>query len=103
MLQTLLNASLIGVVAGRLLIGVPAGAQEESSTKRNVSRMPPHCARIIGEIEPGLVGSPERLPLYTELFRREMITDSRLFPFRVEAEWMDEDSRVLFWQSTHLG
>ncbi len=95
MIQMLLNAGLIGIVAGRLLIAVPAEAQEVPSTKRDVFRMPPYCARMIGEIEPGLVGSPERLPLYIELFRREMITDSRLFPFRVEGEWMEEDSRVV--------
>ncbi|NQT17480.1 MAG: C40 family peptidase [Planctomycetes bacterium] len=94
MLRMLMNASLIGVTCG-LLIVRPAEAQEAPSTRSEKSRIQAYYQRIIGKIEPGLVGSPERLPLYMELFRREMITDSRLFPFRVEAEWMEKEGRVV--------
>jgi gamma-D-glutamyl-L-lysine dipeptidyl-peptidase len=50
--------------------------------------------RIIAKVEPGLVGSPDRIPLYVQLFERELINDTRLFPCRVEAKATD-NGRVL--------
>lgn len=94
MFRMLLSLSLVGVVAGGFLIAGPVGAEETASTRSEKSRLRAYYERIIGKIEPGLVGSPGRLPLYIQLFQREMITDARLFPFRVHAEWIKEQRRV---------
>jgi hypothetical protein len=51
--------------------------------------------RLIKKIEPALVGVPERLPLYIRFFQREMINDTRLFPFHVEAQRRDDGTVVL--------
>jgi cell wall-associated NlpC family hydrolase len=95
MRQMLLTASLIGVAACEPLIAGPAAAQEVPSAGNEKSRQRAYYERIIAKIEPELVGSPKRLPLYVQLFPREMVNDSRLFPFRVEAEWAAEGRVVL--------
>ena len=95
MRQMLLCASLIGAVACELLIAQPAATQEVPSARSEKSREQVYYERIIGKIEPELVGRPERLSLYIQLFQRELINDSRLFPFHVETEWMEEGRVVL--------
>lgn len=89
------SASLIGCVACALLIAEPAATSAAPSASGEKSREQVYYERIIGRIEPGLVGRPERLPLYIQLFQRELIDDPRLFPSHVEAEWTDEGQVVL--------
>jgi len=69
-------------------------APEVASAAAKKSREQVYFERIIAKIEPGLAGRPERLPLYLQLFQRELIGDRRLFPFHVQAEW-EPDGRVL--------
>src|SRR4051812_329576 len=40
---------------------------------------------VIRKIEPTLVGKPERLPQYLDLFKREFVEDPRTFAFNVSA------------------
>lgn len=50
--------------------------------------------RIIARVEAECGGSLDRLPLYVQLFERELINDTRLFPCRVHAG-QTNDGRVL--------
>lgn len=88
------TANLPCVLACLASIASPAWAQEVSVAADEISPRQAYYERIIRKIEPQLVGRPQRLPLYLELFQREMINDLRLFPFDVQAEWTDE-GRVL--------
>ena len=94
-MRPILNASVMGAVACGLLMTGTAGAEEGPAAGGKKSREQVYYERILGKIEPGLVGSPERLPLYIQLFQREMINDLRLFPFHVEAQWTPEGRVVL--------
>jgi gamma-D-glutamyl-L-lysine dipeptidyl-peptidase len=42
--------------------------------------------RVAQKIEPKLIGQPDRLPLYVDFFRRELVNDARLFAFDVAAQ-----------------
>jgi len=44
--------------------------------------------RVIRKVEPDWVGKPEKLPQYLANFEAQLIVDTRLFPFSVEAEWL---------------
>ena len=46
--------------------------------------------RILREIEPELVGRPERLPQYLQRFQRAVVRDPRLFAFEAHARWSED-------------
>lgn len=51
--------------------------------------------RVIRQVEPDLRGDLDRLPVYTSLFMREMISDKNLFPTQVEATATEDGAIVL--------
>ena len=87
-------AAVLAMVGSGLVSIDSSGAAEPSSTPAKNSAEQVYYERIIAKVEPGLVGSRDRLPLYLQLFKREMISDTRLFPFEVEAVG-DEQGRVV--------
>ena len=90
-----LPLTMILVLVGSGLISIDSSsAQERSSAVVKKSPEQIYYERLIAKVEPGLVGHRDRLPLYVQLFKREMITDTRLFPFEVEAV-PDEKGRVV--------
>src|SRR5688500_1359154 len=58
--------------------GVELGSSREERSRRAYER-------VIRKVEPTLVGHPDRLPLYLELFKREFIEDTRTFGFDMSA------------------
>lgn len=50
--------------------------------------------RIISKVEPGIQGSPDRLDLYLELYKRELINDTNLFATNLTAEWDEAEEKV---------
>jgi hypothetical protein len=89
--------SIVGLIAAVVCATAMPGmveGQSLSSSENAKSRERLFYERAARRIEPDLTGRPERLPVYLRFFQREMITDARLFPFDVEAEWT-EDGRVV--------
>jgi hypothetical protein len=64
----------------------PAGAQEVSAAKESPPIGPLPMERFARKIELDLKGRPERAQLYVDFFRREAVSDARLFAFDVVAE-----------------
>ncbi|MBN1588630.1 MAG: C40 family peptidase [Pirellulales bacterium] len=95
MCQIRLSASLLGVVACGFMMAATAGAQQTPVTESDSVDTQSRYRQIVEKIEPGLAGRPECLPLYVEHFRREMINDSRLFPFHVDARSTEAGHIVL--------
>ncbi|MCC7392242.1 C40 family peptidase [Candidatus Sumerlaeota bacterium] len=50
--------------------------------------------RLIEMVEPSGKGDPQRLPVYINLFKREMVGDSNIFATDIEANW-DEAKKTL--------
>jgi gamma-D-glutamyl-L-lysine dipeptidyl-peptidase len=84
---------ILAIMGSALLSVDSAAAQKPSSVPARKSPEQAYYERLIAKVEPGLVGSRDRLALYVQLFKREMITDTRLFPFEVAAT-ADENGRV---------
>ena len=87
-------AIVLAVAGSALGLALHAQAQETQSPPAKKSPEQAYYERLIAKIEPELVGNPDRLPLYVQFFKREMLTDSRLFPFDVQAT-ADSQGRVL--------
>lgn len=68
--------------------GLPMGGVEGRSRRQL------YYERLVQKVQPDLEGDPERLPQYIELFKREMVNDTRLFPVEVEAEWEEGTVRL---------
>ncbi len=68
-----------------LLAAVADGAEEARPAVPAASAEQTYFERAIRTVEPALVGSPDRLAVYLQLFQREFINDLRLFPCRIEA------------------
>jgi len=66
--------------------GVPMGGEPGKSREQS------YYERSIRLVEPGIKGSPEKLPVYLAAFQREFIADSKLFPFSVQAEILGDGS-----------
>ncbi len=58
------------------------------------SRRQIYYERIIKNIEPGLVGDPHKLKLYTDYFVQTLINDTRLFATDINPEWNPETNTV---------
>ncbi len=86
---------MVGVAVAGLFVCNIADAEQAAAAEGTKSTEQIYFERIIRKIEPGLAGSPERLPLYLQFFERELISDSRLFPFRIEAEYTPSRVGVL--------
>jgi len=69
-----------------LFLCISTGAQEVSVSKESPPIGPPSAERFAARIEPDLKGRPERLQQYVDFFRREAVSDSRLFAFDVVPE-----------------
>jgi hypothetical protein len=72
------DADITGANPGEIRRGVETGGSREDRARRAYER-------VIRKIEPGLVGTPDRLPQYLELFKREFVEDTRTFAFNVAA------------------
>jgi hypothetical protein len=46
--------------------------------------------QILREIEPDLIGRPERLPQYMQRFARAVVREPRLFAFEADANWSED-------------
>lgn len=80
MLRTLiLFAVLLGPAATLL-------AQEVSVANESPPIGPLPMGRLARRIEPDLKGDPKRVQQYVDFFRRELVSDARLFAFDVVAE-----------------
>jgi hypothetical protein len=64
----------------------PVHAQEVSVAKESPPIGPPSAKRFARRIEPDLQGRPERVQQYADFFRREAVSDARLFAFDVVAQ-----------------
>jgi hypothetical protein len=75
-------------LAAMILIGIktPISAQEVSALKESPPIGPLPMERVARRIEPDLKGRPERVQQYVDFFRRELVSDSRLFAFDVVAD-----------------
>ena len=69
-----------------LLAGPAIGAETLSSPITSKSKEQAYFERTIAKVEPGLIGTSERFPLYRQLFERELINDTRLLPCRIGIE-----------------
>lgn len=69
-----------------LLAGPVIGAEPSSVPAASKSKERGYFERTIAKVEPGLIGASERLPLYRQLFERELINDTRLFPCPIGVE-----------------
>jgi hypothetical protein len=80
-----------------ILIGccAPARAQEVSVAKESPPIGPLPMERVARKIEPDLAGRSDRLQQYVDFFRRELVSDSRLFAFDVVAEPKGDRGAVL--------
>src|SRR5262245_61792888 len=85
-------AVLFFVVLGPIL---PASAQEVSAARESPPIGPLPMERFARKIEPELKRRPERVQQYVDFFRRELVSDSRLFAFDVVAEAKGERSVTL--------
>jgi hypothetical protein len=74
---------------------MPAGAQEVSAAKESPPIGPMPADRFARRIEPDLKGRPERVQQYVDFFRRELVSDPRLFAFDVVAESTGEQEVTL--------
>jgi hypothetical protein len=63
-----------------------ACGQEVSAAKESPPIGPLPVQRFAAKIEPDLKGRPERVQQYVDFFRRELVSDARLFAFDVVAE-----------------
>ncbi|MBI1289930.1 hypothetical protein GC173_01625 [bacterium] len=70
---------------GEIRRGLPMGGDRQRS----------YYERIIRSVQPDLVGRPESLNVYTRLFEREMVTDTRTFATSIQAKELDDQSVVL--------
>lgn len=61
-------------------------AQEVSAAKESPPIGPMPMERFARRIEPGLKGDPHRAQQYVDFFRRELVSDARLFAFDVVAQ-----------------
>lgn len=77
-----------------LFAGSTVGA-EQAAPAAPKSAEQDYFERAIHKVESGLAGSAERLPLYLQLFERELINDPRLFPCHVGVEWTSAGHVVL--------
>ena len=68
----------------------PATAQPSSAPQAVQPADRTYFERLVRKIEPDVVGKPDRLPIYLEFFKREMINDSRLFAIDVKAKAGDD-------------
>ena len=66
--------------------GPVIGAEASSGPAPSKSKERVYFERTIGKIEPELIGASDRLPLYLQLFERELIHDTRLFPCQIAVE-----------------
>jgi gamma-D-glutamyl-L-lysine dipeptidyl-peptidase len=69
--------------------GVAMGARDGKSREQRTYE------RAIATVEPTLKGDPARLSVYTELFRREFLSDPRIFASDVKATQADDGTIVL--------
>ena len=67
-----------GTRAPEIRRGVETDGSREDRTRRAYER-------VIRKVEPTLVGIPDRLPQYLDLFKREFVEDTRTFAFDVTA------------------
>jgi hypothetical protein len=70
-------------------------AKEVSVAKESPPIGPLPAERLARKIEPDLTGRPERVQQYVDFFRRELVSDSRLFAFDVVANATGERSVTL--------
>jgi hypothetical protein len=73
----------------------PACAQEVSVAKESPPIGPLPAERFARKIEPDLNGRPERVQQYVDFFRREAVSDARLFAFDVVADATGEQAVTL--------
>jgi hypothetical protein len=85
-------ACLIVLVIGWTTCG---RAQEVSVAKESPPIGPQPMERVARRIEPDLIGRPERVQQYVDFFRRDFVSDSRLFAFDVVAESQGENEVLL--------
>ncbi|HBO42765.1 MAG TPA: hypothetical protein DD670_02265 [Planctomycetaceae bacterium] len=89
-----LGGALVALlILGSISFDFAAAQEPVAPTGEQGSRQTNHRS-LVERAEPGGVGRPERLSLYVDLFRLEMINDTRLFPFEVRAT-RDDDGRVV--------
>ncbi len=84
--MTLLASSL---AASLLVSSTDAQTAALHETARPAPRVTEqeYFQRLVEKIEPGHVGSPERVEVYLRFFKRRVVNDARLFAFRVESAW----------------
>jgi len=77
------------VVLLACLLATRAGAQPDTATGPTPTGLTEQAyfQRLVEKIEPGHLGTPERIEVYLQFFRREMVNDTRLFAFDVQASW----------------
>ena len=71
-------------------VGAQIGVIAETQPATSASPEQDTRFRLVETIEPGRIGTFERLPVYLRFFQREMISDPRIFAFHVEAMGTDE-------------
>jgi cell wall-associated NlpC family hydrolase len=76
---------LVGLACGVLMTTIAAAQQTPTAAKPQPSAEQTYYQRLIAKVEPTLQGSPERLPLYIGLLKREMIDDPEQSLYDVEA------------------
>lgn len=69
--------------------GVRMGG-EDGKSRRQV-----YYERIIAKVEPSLKGDPERIPVYINLYKNELLSNPRLFAADVNAEWNGEEETLV--------
>ncbi len=67
-------------------LSAPGQAQEVGVATESQPLGPLPMKRFARKIEPDLAGQPQRLQPYVDFFRRELVSDARLFAFDVVAE-----------------
>lgn len=77
-----------GSNAGEIRRGLRMGGEDGKSRTRI------YFERLISGVEPDLIGKPDRLAVYTRLFEREMVQDTRTFATNVTARWDEATETV---------
>lgn len=78
-----------GAASTEIRRGVVMGAQDGRSREQRAFE------NAIATVEPTLKGDPERLSVYTNLFKREFLSDPRIFAADVNAEAREDGTIVL--------
>lgn len=78
-----------GAATTEIRRGVEMGARDGRSREQRAFEA------AIATVEPTLKGDPSRLSVYTNLFRREFLSDPRIFAADVQAEARDDGTIVL--------